>query len=53
MNDIVLYSLPTCPKCAVIRKKLDAKGIQYTVNEDEGEMIAKGITSCPMLEVDG
>jgi hypothetical protein len=37
----------------VLGSKLDAAGVQYSVVSDEEEMIAKGFSSAPMLEVDG
>ena len=53
MNDnIILYSTG-CPKCSVLTKKLDAAGIAYTVNTDVDEMVALGIKSAPMLDVNG
>ncbi len=54
MNTIILYSTG-CPRCKVLKKKLDAKGIVYTLeeNEDPSFMIEKGFTETPILEVDG
>jgi hypothetical protein len=37
----------------VLTKKLDAAGISYTVNTDVDEMVALGIKSAPMLDVNG
>lgn len=49
---ITLYSTG-CPKCKVLKKKLDEKGIKYTVNLSVEEMMAIGITQVPVLCVDG
>lgn len=49
---IVLYSTG-CPKCAVIKKKLDANGIKYTENNNVEEMVSLGISHVPALSVDG
>ena len=51
-ENIILYSTG-CPKCQVLVKKLDAAGVEYSVNTDIDEMTALGIKSAPMLEVDG
>ncbi len=48
---ITLYSTG-CPKCKVLKMKLDAKGIQYTVNSSTEDMTALGITQVPVLKVD-
>jgi len=47
---IVLYSTG-CPKCAVLKKKLDAKGIIYEMVRDESVMLSLGITNVPVLFV--
>lgn len=49
---ITLYSTG-CPKCKVLKKKLDEKGIKYTVNLSVEEMTALGITQVPVLCVNG
>lgn len=50
--NIIMYST-TCPKCRVLEMKLKAKGIDHSVVTDVDEMVAKGMTSAPALEVDG
>lgn len=47
----ILYSTG-CPKCNVLTRKLDAKGIEYTVNNSVEEMLALDITEVPVLQVD-
>lgn len=42
-----------CPKCIVLTKKLDSAGITYEVFDDVDKMIEMGMTTVPMLEVDG
>lgn len=49
---ITLYSTG-CPKCKVLKKKLDEKGIEYMVNSSVEEMTALGITQVPVLCIDG
>lgn len=53
MNEkIVLYSTG-CPKCGVLKRKLDSAGIQYNVVSDVDEMLKLGMSSAPFLGVDG
>lgn len=49
---VVLYSTG-CPKCGVLKKKLDERGIQYQENSTVEEMLKLGITSVPVLSIDG
>ena len=48
--DIILYSTG-CPKCTVLKKKLEEKGIQYTENNSTEEMLSLGIETVPVLKV--
>ena len=53
MNDgIILYSTG-CPKCRILKKKLDEKGVNYEVCSDTERMIGLGFTEVPVLEVKG
>ena len=47
---MTLYST-NCPKCKVLKEKLDSLNIDYTVCDDMNLMIEKGFLSVPMLEV--
>lgn len=49
---ITLYTTH-CPRCIVLEKKLNMKGIKYTTVEDITELEKLGIQSVPMLSVDG
>jgi hypothetical protein len=40
-----------CPKCQVLEKKLQQKGIEYNVVTDTLEMGRMGIRSLPVLSV--
>ena len=42
-----------CPKCKILKQKLDQKNITYDMCEDVNIMQSKGIMSAPMLEIDG
>ena len=48
---IILYSTH-CPRCNVLKSKLDEKHIEYTENNNVDEMIDLGIMSAPALKVD-
>ena len=50
--NIVLYSTH-CPRCVVLEKKLNQKGIDYNEVNDISIMEEKGFLSVPILEVDG
>ncbi len=41
-----------CPKCLILEKKLNDKGIEYTEINDIDVMIEKGFMAMPVLEVD-
>lgn len=49
---VVLYSTG-CPRCEMLEKLLNDKGITYELCTDEKEIIKKGFETVPMLEVDG
>lgn len=53
MEQIILYKTPTCPKCKVLKRKLEDKGIEFTENEDIDEMLSMGIMNAPTLSVNG
>jgi glutaredoxin-related protein len=40
-----------CPKCEILKKKLDNKEIKYEEIDDEKLMIEKGFMFAPMIEV--
>lgn len=50
--DITFYST-NCPKCKILKAKLDEKGIKYTICSDVDTMLKKGFISAPVLEIDG
>lgn len=52
MDNIILYSTG-CPKCAVLKRKLNEAGINYITVTDEQIMEEKGYDYLPVLEVDG
>ena len=50
--NVVMYSTG-CPKCKIIKKKLDEKKVVYEEETDVEKMKSKGIDRVPVLEVDG
>lgn len=51
IGKIVLYSTG-CPKCKILKKKLDEKGIEYDEVNDVDAMLALNIYAVPVL-IDG
>ena len=51
-KNVILYSTG-CPKCAVLKKKLEMNHIPFTLNMDVEEMERLGMLSAPALGVDG
>ena len=51
MSNIVIYTLPNCPKCMVLKKKLEQKGISYTAITDVEVLKSKGIENVPVMEI--
>lgn len=47
---IVLFSTG-CPKCSILKKKLEQKGIVYQENNSVEEMLGLGITQVPVLKI--
>ena len=48
---LTLYSTG-CPKCKVLKMKLEQKGIEFTECNDTDKMQELGISTVPMLQVD-
>lgn len=47
---IILYTTG-CPRCTVLKKKLDEKGVEYEQNTNTEDMLAVGIDEVPVLKV--
>lgn len=52
MTNIILYSTG-CPRCDVLKDKLDAKSVSYSINNSVEEMTELGISDVPVLSVNG
>lgn len=49
---VVLYS-NDCPRCKILKQKLDTKQIKYEIVSDIDVMEQKGFMMLPMLDVNG
>ena len=49
---VVLYTTH-CPKCQIIEKKLNQKGLNFIEENNVDEMLKMGLTTVPWLDVDG
>lgn len=54
-KSVILYTI-NCPKCKVLEKKMQIKGVSFSVVDNKAEVIKKGeevgIKSAPFLQVD-
>ena len=50
---ITIYTTETCPKCKILKKKLEDKGMKYSEVTDEEKLRQMDILSVPVLYVDG
>lgn len=50
--DVILYS-NNCPRCRVLKQKLDAKAVDYAEENSVEKMLAMGIEQTPVLSVNG
>ena len=48
---MTVYSSSTCPKCKVLKTKLDKAGIEYQVNENIEDAKALGIKTLPYVQL--
>ena len=51
MRKIIFYTT-NCPRCQVLKKKMDSLGIEYELNNDIEEMLLQGIQTVPMLRIE-
>ena len=52
MGKVILYE-HGCPRCKVLKMKLDQKGVVYETVNDISIMQEKGFNEAPKLEVEG
>jgi len=51
MQKIIFYTT-NCPRCQVLKKKMDNLGIEYTICNDVDKMEKLGIMTVPTLEIE-
>lgn len=52
MGKVILYE-HGCPRCKVLKAKLDQSGVEYETVNDIDVMKQKGFNEAPKLEVEG
>lgn len=50
--NVILYGTG-CPKCKILEKKLNEKNVVYDIVSDVEVMLSMGMSTVPMLDVDG
>ena len=53
MEGNIIFYTTGCPKCAILKKKLDAAHLSYRICDDVDEMQALGLLEAPALGVGG
>ena len=51
--NFTFYSKPGCPQCSVLKKKMDAAGVEYKHIENVDAIVALGLKGAPVLQADG
>ena len=49
---IELYSTEYCPRCKMLKERLNNKNIEFKENQNEEEMQELGFTTIPMIRTD-
>ena len=53
MEKLLLYGSPTCPRCMVLRKKMEIAGIEFEETHDIQKLAELGFQQLPILCVGG
>ncbi len=48
----IIFYTTNCPRCQVLKKKMDSLGIEYQLNNDIEEMMLWGIQTVPVLRIE-
>lgn len=51
MDDMILYTLPGCGKCKVLKDKMSSKGIKFQEVSEIGELFKNDIDEVPVLKI--
>ena len=49
---MILLHTTNCPKCKVLKKKLELAEIKFDINDDVALMLEKGFAEAPVLELE-
>ena len=49
---ITIYTTETCPRCKILKMKLDSKNIEYEENYDIDKLAEMNVMSVPQLIID-
>lgn len=47
---VTIYTVPNCPKCALLKRKAAEFGVEYTESRDVEKPIKAGLHAAPVLE---
>jgi len=50
---VTIYTVPGCPKCALLKRKATELGIEYEESQDVNEVVNAGFHSAPVMWYDG
>lgn len=48
---MILYTIG-CPRCNVLKRKLDELNLKYIIQNDENIIISEGLDEIPVLEIE-
>lgn len=48
---MILYTIG-CPRCNVLKRKLDELNLKYIIQNDENIIISEGLDEMPVLEIE-
>lgn len=49
---IAVFSRPNCPKCMILKSRLETEDREFKTSDDAEHMASLGIMSVPMMQVD-
>ena len=49
---VTIYTVPGCSKCALLKRKANELGIEYTESHDVDEVVKAGFHSAPVMKHD-
>ena len=49
---VIIYTTDTCPRCKILKKKLESKEIPFAEIQDINELLKLNIDEVPIMKVD-